>query len=99
MPIREIDRMGIDRMEAEEPFDPQFLDILACPDTKQAVHLMQRADLEALNSRIQKGQVRSKAGQSVMEPLHGALVREDGRRAYPIRDGIPIMLIEEAIYL
>lgn len=31
--------------------------------------------------------------------LEGALIREDALRAYPIRDGFPILLIAEAIDL
>jgi len=29
--------------------------------------------------------------------LESALLREDGRVAYPIRDGIPLLLVEEQI--
>lgn len=29
--------------------------------------------------------------------LDAALIREDGRVAYPVRDGIPVMLAEEAV--
>jgi uncharacterized protein YbaR (Trm112 family) len=35
----------------------------------------------------------------VTEPVDGGLVRSDGRFLYPIRDDIPIMLVEEAIPL
>lgn len=31
--------------------------------------------------------------------LEAALVREDGRVAYPVRDGIPILLAEEGLPL
>lgn len=31
--------------------------------------------------------------------LHAALVREDGRIAYPIRDEIPLLVLDEAVPL
>ncbi|MDD5199881.1 MAG: Trm112 family protein [Terrimicrobiaceae bacterium] len=31
--------------------------------------------------------------------IEAALIREDGRVAYPIRDGIPMLAVEEAIAL
>jgi len=35
----------------------------------------------------------------VTEKIEAALVRSDGKVAYPVRDGIPIMLVEEALPL
>ena len=35
----------------------------------------------------------------ITEPLEEALVREDGAILYPVRDGIPVMLIGESIAL
>ena len=55
--------------------------------------------LAALNDRIKKGEVKSRGGQPVTDPLQAALVREDGKFAYAVRDDIPIMLVEEAIPL
>ena len=37
--------------------------------------------------------------QPVREPIEALLVRADGKLAYPVRDGIPIMLVEEALPL
>jgi uncharacterized protein YbaR (Trm112 family) len=76
-----------------------LLNILACPETKQTLTLADSALLTRLNDRIQQGQLTNRRGTAVTEPLGGGLVREDGRYLYPIRDDIPIMLIDEAIPL
>jgi uncharacterized protein YbaR (Trm112 family) len=78
---------------------PDLLEILACPEDKTPVRLMEAAALATLNERIKKGSVKTRGGQPVTEPVQEALVRQDGRYAYPVRDDIPIMLVEEAIPL
>ena len=55
--------------------------------------------MERLNERIRAGTARSRAGLAVASPCEGGLVRQDGKVLYPIRQGIPIMLIREAIEL
>jgi uncharacterized protein YbaR (Trm112 family) len=77
----------------------ELLDILACPETKQALTLADPALLTTINERIRQGQLTNRRGSPVTEPIEGGLVREDRRYLYPIRDDIPIMLIDEAIPL
>jgi uncharacterized protein YbaR (Trm112 family) len=77
--------------------DAELLDILVCPETKQAVRPADDTLLARVNDAIAAGAVRSRGGDTVSEPLHEALVREDGRVLYPVRDDIPVMLIDEAI--
>ncbi len=79
--------------------DRQLLDILACPETHEAVSLADETLIESLNRKIEAGQVVNRAGEKVTETIEGGLVREDGRYLYAIRDGIPIMLVEQAIPL
>ena len=79
--------------------DKELLDILACPETKEPVHLAEAEMLAALNDRIERGEVKNRAGKTVEEKIDGGLVREDGAYLYPIEDEIPIMLIDEAIAL
>ena len=79
--------------------DQQLLAILACPETKEPVSLADEALLAKLNAAIQAGTLRNRAGEKVTEPIDGGLVREDRKYLYPIRDDIPIMLIDEGIPL
>lgn len=79
--------------------DQSLLDILVCPETKQPLHTAEVALLDELNSSIAGGAVTTRAGQPVSAPIDDALVREDGAVLYPVRDDIPIMLIDESIQL
>ncbi|MFQ6616843.1 MAG: Trm112 family protein [Fidelibacterota bacterium] len=74
-----------------------LLDILCCPETKENVHLIPEADVERINASIQSGTVRKRSGKPETEVIGGGLLREDGKYLYPIREDIPVMLIEEAI--
>ena len=77
--------------------NPELLEILACPEDKSPVHVADAALLEKLNARIRAGSLVTRAGQPVTDALTEALVRADGRYVYAVRDGIPLMLVEEAI--
>jgi uncharacterized protein YbaR (Trm112 family) len=43
--------------------------------------------------------LRNRAGKPVNGKFDGGLLRQDGKVLYPIRNRIPIMLVEEAIPL
>lgn len=79
--------------------DKELLAILCCPETKQEVTLADEALIRGLNARIEKGELANKAGQPVTEKLDGGLVRADRKILYPVRESIPVMLIEEGIPL
>jgi uncharacterized protein YbaR (Trm112 family) len=76
-----------------------LLAILCCPETKQDIRLLEPNLVEKLNHRIAKGELMTKGGQSVTEKIDGGLLRSDETVVYPIRDQIPIMLIEEGILI
>lgn len=77
----------------------ELLEILACPETKQPLTLADSALVETLNARIRQGQITNRGGETVTEAMDAGLIREDGQYLYPIRDDIPVMLIDESIAL
>ena len=79
--------------------DRELLEILVCPETKEPVHLADADLLAQLNARIDQGTAKKRGGQVVEKKIDGGLVRADGAFLYPIEDGIPVMLIDEAIVL
>ncbi|NIP61084.1 MAG: hypothetical protein GWM92_21735 [Gemmatimonadetes bacterium] len=79
--------------------DPELLEILVCPETKEPVRPADDELVARINRAVEEGSLVNRGGESVQEPIDGGLVREDGRILYPIRDDIPVMLIDEAIEL
>jgi uncharacterized protein YbaR (Trm112 family) len=79
--------------------DAELLKILCCPETYQTLEPAEPSLIEMLNKQIGAGQLRNRRGERVSERIDGGLVRSDGRFLYPIRQNIPIMLIDEAIPL
>lgn len=77
--------------------DQELLDILVCPEDKTPVKLVGDDVLQKINEAIQAGHLKNRAGERVEESIDGGLLREDGKYLYPIREDIPIMLIDEAI--
>ena len=79
--------------------DKELLDILCCPETKEDVSLVEGELIDILNEKIEKGEIKNRAGHPVEEKLDSGLMRQDKKYLYPIREGIPIMLVDEAIPL
>lgn len=79
--------------------DKDLLAILACPETKEPVSLADDGLLGRVNAAIAAGRMKNRDGQAIEKPLDAGLVRQDGKLLYPVRGGIPIMLIEEGIPL
>jgi uncharacterized protein YbaR (Trm112 family) len=79
--------------------DRKLLDILACPATRQPLAMLEGRGLDALNQAVAAGGVHRVDGTIQGERVKEALVTRDRKLAYRIEDGIPVLLVEEAIAL
>ena len=77
----------------------EVLKILCCPETRQPLALADQTIVQSINVRIASGTLKNRAGTPVTTAIEGALVRQDGAVAYPIRQQIPILLVDEALPL
>ena len=80
--------------DTDAPISPELLELLRCPETYQRLTL---APAELLR-RVESENLRDRRGRPVAS-MAAALLREDGAVLYPIRDRIPVMLVDEAIPL
>lgn len=77
--------------------DKDLLAILACPETHQSLAEADAALLARVNAWIAGGKATNKGGRAVTDKLAAALVRADGKVVYPVRDGIPVLLVDEGL--
>jgi len=79
--------------------DLELLKILCCPVTRQPLLEADDALLSRVNAAVAANTLKNASGTTVSEPLEEALVTKDGSRLYIIKQGIPVLLSDEAIIL
>jgi len=77
--------------------DKRLLDILCDPVTRTPLQLLSKRQLETLNLAIRRGELQTTVGKSVPDELTDGLIGIDGKVAYRIDDGIPVLLADEGI--
>jgi uncharacterized protein YbaR (Trm112 family) len=79
--------------------DKRLLTILRCPVTHKGLSVLKKDKLDKVNAAIAAGGVSTQDGVPLAEPLAEALVTDDGKRIYPVNDGIPVLLEGESIVM
>lgn len=79
--------------------DPEMLSLLCTPDTREPLVEASEEVLAKVNAEIERGSVKNVGGAVVSEALEEALVSQDGKKLYPVKNGIPVLLMDETIAL
>lgn len=79
--------------------DKRLLTILRCPVTHKGLSLLKKDKLDEINAAIAEGTVSNLDGVRLEHALDEALITDDGKRLYPVNDGIPVLLEGESIQL
>jgi len=79
--------------------DKRLLTILRCPVTHKGLNTANRDLLARVNAAIDSGGLVNRDGTVLSQPLEQALVTDDEKLAYPVSNGIPVLLEGESISL
>lgn len=79
--------------------DKRLLTILCCPVTHKGLNVAKRDTLARLNAAIEAGGLANRDGTVLSQLLDEALVTDDGKLAYPVSNGIPVLLEGASISL
>ena len=85
--------------DTDDAVAPELIALLRCPETLQPLTLADATLRAQLEVRRLAGALRDRTGRRVEEVIVAGLVREDQTIVYPIRAGIPILLVDEGIPL
>ena len=74
--------------------------MLVCPETHSELQIADTGILEKLNKAIRAKKCVDRSGEIIEDPIDEALVRASDKNVlYPIRKGIPVLMIERGIPL
>lgn len=75
------------------------LAVLCCPGNRSALSPASESVVNQINVAVHERRLSNLAGRVLEQPIDGGLIRADGTLLYPIIDGIPVLLHDDAIPL
>lgn len=78
----------------------ELLNVICCPETKEDLVLADENLINKINSLIDRGEIENRNRQKITNRIEGGLIQKESRRfLYPVRNEIPILIIDESIPL
>ena len=77
--------------------DPNLLNIICCPVTREKLSAATPKQLASINAEITNSMLKKKDGSIVEEPQSKGLINATKTLLYPIQEDIPILLESKAI--
>ena len=79
--------------------DPNLLNIICCPVTREKLSIATSKQLEFINAEIANSMLKKLDGSKAEKPQSKALINATKTLLYPVEEDIPILLENEAIKL
>ena len=79
--------------------DKELLEILVCPETGEPLEEAGREIIERLNELVELGTLVDRSGERISEKIEEGLICRGGEYLYPVRENIPILLLENSILI
>jgi uncharacterized protein YbaR (Trm112 family) len=76
--------------------DTELFFLLRCPETRGVLRRATTEELGRFNAAIRNAAIRNRTGEIITERLDDCLICDSAGLCYPVRDGLPIMLVGEA---
>jgi uncharacterized protein YbaR (Trm112 family) len=76
-----------------------LIQMLRCPETKEMLSEAPESLIAKINEAIEQKVAYYRNNTPVLDKIDGGLLRADGKYLYPVREDIPILLVDESIII